>query len=402
MTPSLRLTWLCPDDKGGGVVTVAQGCVRQAALAGHDATLLLALEPTGHAIAYGSAQLTSLGATPPYADIPARLIAWLKANPQDVLVLNGCEQADVAIPYLPAGLRVIYGVHDTAPRYYGMALHHEAALDGIVAVSNTVAARFRSRINDLRKLHVVPNGTEFPSRLEEVLARPRRDDFLFLGGDNPLKGAYDVLALWPSLVVSGFAGRLHWFGDIGNGFRSHIAASPAADRIELHGRQPRQRIFDVAGRSKVVLILSRVESFGMATVECMGMGCLAVAWDIETGTREIVADGEGVFAPLGDYGRLADGILELISDHEARYRGSMMRIRSRFDDHTMWAHYETIISEMHGRSVSVRPLCNQPPPSYRPPTRLFQHLPKRLRERIQGFAGRSPRLGYLLRDFRGR
>ncbi len=163
MTHPLRITWVCPDDKGGGVVSVAQGCCKAAALSGHDATLLLALKPTGHASGYGGARLASLEAAPPYVDIPARLAAWLEANPQDILILNGCEQADAAIPYLPAGLRVIYGVHDTAERYFSTALRCEADLDGIIAVAETVASGFRSRMSDPSKLHVVHNGTEFPA-----------------------------------------------------------------------------------------------------------------------------------------------------------------------------------------------------------------------------------------------
>ena len=95
MADSLRLTWLAPDDLGGGVVSVAQACCRQAASDGHIATLLLALDPHGtHANEFGGFRLESLGSQPPHADIPIRLVRWLEENPQDVILLNSCEQAD--------------------------------------------------------------------------------------------------------------------------------------------------------------------------------------------------------------------------------------------------------------------------------------------------------------------
>ena len=123
---------------------MAQACCRQAALAGHLATLLLALPPKGHAAEFGGFQLKSLGAKAPYNDIPARLTDWLAHNPQDVLVLNGCEPADIAIPYVPSSTRIVYAVHDTAERYFSAALRYESELDAIVAVSQTVAGRFRT------------------------------------------------------------------------------------------------------------------------------------------------------------------------------------------------------------------------------------------------------------------
>jgi glycosyltransferase involved in cell wall biosynthesis len=398
----LHITWLCLDDKGGGVISVAQGCCKEAALAGHEVTLLLALPPTGHASEYGRAKLTSLDATPPYADIPARLAAWLEANPQDILILNGCEQVDCAVPYLPAALRVVYCVHDTAERYFGTALRCEADLDAVIAVSETVAARFRFRMSNPNKLYVVHNGTGFPTPLDDTLARSRTDDLLFLGGDNALKGAHDILALWPALTALGFGGRLHWFGAVGDGMRRQIAALPGADQIVMLGRRPRHQIFDIAGRSKVVLMLSRVEPFGMVTVECVGMGCLAVAWDIDTGTKEIVGASECVFAPLGDFTALARGVNRAIEMHGRKFTASTARIRHEFSETAMWTRYASTFESILSTRRAIRVRAGQPPPPYRRPVRLFQLLPSGLRAAIRAAIGRSPRLGYALRDFRGK
>lgn len=402
MQNTLRLAWLVPDDGGGGVVSVAQACCRQAAIAGHDVTLLMLLPPTGHAAEFGGFRIESLEATPPYSDAPRRILEWLRRNPLDVLVLNGCEQADIVIPYVPAGIRIVYAVHDTAARYFEAAIRHEAALDAIVAISETVASRFRDRLKTPEKLHVAYNGTIFPLSVEEVLNAPRVDDLVFLGGDDSKKGAFDALSVWTVLQARGFAGRLHWFGSVGDGLKAEIARAPGCDRVLLHGRKLRRDVFETAACSRVVLMLSRVEPFGMVTVECMGMGCLTAAWDIDTGTREIVATGEGVFAPLGDYERLGDGILELLTVHEARYRVSTTRIRTAFDDRAMWERYCKVFEWMTVRAPATRPLCDMHPPAYRPQVRLFQRLPDGLRRTIRNAVGRSPRLGYLLRDFRGR
>jgi glycosyltransferase involved in cell wall biosynthesis len=397
-----RITWLVPDDRGGGVVSVAQACCRQAVLAGHDVTLLMLLPPTGHAAEFGGFRVESLEAKPPYADAPQRIVDWLGRHRQDIVVLNACEQADVAIPHAPAGTRVIFAVHDTAPRYCEAGLRHEAAIDAVVAVSETVASRFRHHLQDPDKLRIVHNGAAFPVSLNAALSSKRLNDIVFLGGNQPAKGAFDAIALWKVMHKRGFAGRLHWFGQVGEALRSEIARLPGSDRIVMYGWAPRRRIFETAACSRIVLVPSRVESFGMGTIECMGMGCLATAWDVDTGTREIVSGEDGAFAPLGDYDRLADCVFGLLAEHEQRYRASTVRIRSKFDDRAMWTRYCETFAWMNGREPAQRPGCDTPPPPYKPPVRMFQRLPRCVRETIRNAVGRSPRLGYWLRDFRGR
>jgi glycosyltransferase involved in cell wall biosynthesis len=398
----LRCTWLVPDDKGGGVISVAEACCRQAARAGYNVTLLLALPPTGHAEEFGGFRVASLQAPPPYRDIPIRLVRWLEQNPQDLVVLNGCEEADAAIPFIPDGTRVVYAVHDTAERYFRAVVRDDAALDGIVAVAETVASRFRHRLHRPDILQVLHNGTVLPNAIDEAFAAQRSDDLVFLGADKAVKGAYDVLELWTALAKGSFSGRLHWFGELSSQFRERISRVPGAERIVLHGRQRRQFIFETALSAKLVLMLSRVEPFGMATIECMAMGCTPVAWDIATGTREIVMPEEGLFAPLGDYAALAHAVVEALATHEERFRASTARIRSEFGEAAMWARYSTLIDQIMQRPPAIRPRAGKLPPDFTPPLRFFQLLPASLRSAIRTQVGRSPRLGYLLRDFRGR
>src|ERR1700733_8798156 len=310
-----KLCWLVPDDKGGGVVSVALSCCREARAAGHDVTLLMLLSPTGHIEEHVDFELVSLGVVAPGVDAPKKMVEWLVQNPQDVLFLNGCEQVDIAIPYIPIQTRCVYVVHHTAPRYWRAALRHEEQLDAIVAVSNTVASAFRHRLRSPERLRVLYNGTLFPAGYDTLNSSARPQDIFFLGGDAPMKGAYDVLNLWPKLIDRGFAGLLHWFGKVNLSFAQEIEGLPRADAIILHGRVVRSQIFQQAASARVLLMLSRVEPFGMATIECMGMGAVPVAWDVMTGTKEIVQEGYRFFAPLGDYDNLANRVLEACANH---------------------------------------------------------------------------------------
>jgi glycosyltransferase involved in cell wall biosynthesis len=396
----VQLCWLIPDDSGGGVASVALSCCRQAEAAGHDVTLLMALSPSGHGDEYVEGfEVDSLNIESESPKGPERLIEWLRDHPQDVLFVNKCGEAEPALPYIPQRTTSIYVVHDTAPMYWDAAVEHEACLDAIAAVSEAVAREFRGRLQEPERLHVVHNGTVMPSRPEE---NKRADDLLFLGGSQPLKGRDDVLEVWRALVDRGFDGRLHWYGHIDDRMKRRIASLPAAERVITHGRVLRSDIFERASRSKVLLMLSRDEPFGMATVEAMGMGCLPVAWDIDTGTQEIVDDGTtGFFAPLGDADAAASRVLEGCRRHDDLSANAMQVSRRRFSEEAMWARYAELLSTLDTQSPVSRPKAGATPPPYEPPTRYFQLLPEGLRTRIRSIIGRFPRLERQLRDWKG-
>ena len=140
----------------------------------------------------------------------------------------------------------------------------------------------------------------------------------------------------------------------------------------------------------------------MATIECMGMGCLPVAWDIPTGTKEIVLEGEAAFAPLGDFNALANGVLQVLDRHASHFTVSSERIRTVFSASAMWSRYEVVFEKLFRLAPALRPYAGQRPPLYRRPVRVYQWLSPRFRSRIGSILGRWPRLGYAFRNLRGR
>jgi glycosyltransferase involved in cell wall biosynthesis len=396
----MNLCWLIPDDRGGGTAAVALSCCRQAARAGHDVTLLMALPPTGHLDEHVEGfEVASLDAASPYQDVPERLINWLDRHPQEVLFLNGCREVEPAIPHIPQNAYVVDVIHDTAQTSWQRAVSNESSLDAIVAVSDTVAHQFRDDLEDPSALHVLHNGTVFPDR---PASGNRPNDLLFIGGSKSFKGARDVLDVWPALIQAGFDGRLHWFGGLDHDLAPEVASLPDAERIVDHGRVPRSQIFERAGECKALLMLSRVEPFGMVTIEAMGMGAIPVAWDIDTGTREIVEDGQtGFFAPLGNAKEFAKWVLEACRRHDELRDPVIDVARNRFSEEAMWGRYAEFLSQLTTRSPVSRPQAGTSPPAYRPPTQYFQLLPDTVRSSIRSLIARSPTLGYWLRDWRG-
>jgi glycosyltransferase involved in cell wall biosynthesis len=326
----------------------------------------------------------------------------LQHTPQDVIFTNDCSIAHPALPHIPNATHSVFVVHDTAREYWRPAVRRQDSLDAIVAVSQVVADQFERRMASSEKLHVLHNGTLFPSDVALHPTEERKNDVLFLGGDKPFKGAYDVLNLWTVLLEKGFEGQLHWYGRVHSALQDRIRQLPQSEAIEVHGRVPRSVIFDRAAQSKVLLVPSRAEPFGMVTVEGMGMGALPVAWDIETGTQEIVTSEEnGFLVPLGDHDAMAAAVLRAIRQHHDLAPNAISMAREQFSEEAMWARYADFLDWLPDRPHVERAAAGERPPPYEPPFRFFQLLPDRVREGVRSIVARSPQLSYWLRNWRG-
>lgn len=110
---------------------------------------------------------------------------------------------------------------------------------------------------------------------------------------------------------------------------------------------------------------------------------------------------DGAFVSLGDYDALAEATLEVIARHGLRFETSTARIRFEFSEEAMWRRYEAAFESLLARPAVVRPQAGKVPPSYQAPIRLYQLLPASLRSAIRTAVGRSPWLGFALRDLRG-
>lgn len=390
------LAWVAPSDRGGGAIWVADSCCRQAKEAGRDVTLVT-LEPLSRETAARTDYPShSLDVAPPYADTPARFLKWVHANRPEFVFLNNVDPLDHCLDYLPTNTRCVYVVHDTMSFYYRAVLRHEEALDGVVAVSEETARRFRSRMRDPSKLRVIHNGALYPEVPKEGSART---DLVFLGGDDPRKGAYDLLQVWPRLAALAPEARLFWLGRVDAAFRTRIDALPERGRIELLGHVPRTEVFARLAAARVLLMLSRAEACSIAVLEAMAMGCQPVAWDIEaTGTKEIVPAAAQILAPLGDNKALARRIVEALRSDRSNSAILMRHARTYLTEGRMWSDYERFIEDIRQRPHARRRSVHAPAPIYKWPKRASYYVPPAIWSWLRPRLAQSAWLYYFVRN----
>jgi len=207
----------------------------------------------------------------------------------------------------------------------------------VVALTSGTAAWLEHNVPG-SQVTVIPNSVRWPMEMAEpVLAPPAREGrrrLLAVGRLHPHKG-FDVL-------LRAFAQLAGYFPDwdlviLGEGdereaLQRQIDDSGLPDRVSMPGRVG--NLSDWYADSDLYVLSSRVEGLSNTLIEAMASGLPVVAFDCDTGPREIVRPGiDGVLVtPVEDDEALAAHLADLMARPE--WRAMLARraidVRDRF------------------------------------------------------------------------
>lgn len=164
----------------------------------------------------------------------------------------------------------------------------------VVALTSGTAAWIEKHVPGSR-LSVIPNAVRWPMPAEEPIVRPPARDgrrrLLAVGRLHRLKG-FDLLLTAFAQVAGYFP---NWDlvilgeGECREALHDQIEASGLAERVSMPGRVG--NVGQWYAESDLYVLSSRVEGLSNTLLEAMASGLAAVAFDCETGPREIVRHG---------------------------------------------------------------------------------------------------------------
>lgn len=218
----------------------------------------------------------------------------------------------------------------------------------VVALTSGTASWIEKNVPGSR-LAVIPNAVRWPLESTEPVVEPppRQGRFriLAVGRLHPHKG-FDLLIRAFEEIASHFP---NWDlvilgeGDLREELQAQIDAAGLAQRISMPGRVG--NVGDWYVQSDLYVLSSRVEGLSNTLLEAMASGLAPVAYDCETGPREIVRNGiDGVLvSPAGDNEALAAHLSDMMAHPEQReaYARRAVDVRDRFSTTrvmALWGH----------------------------------------------------------------
>jgi glycosyltransferase involved in cell wall biosynthesis len=260
-----------------------------------------------------------------------------------------------------AGLPLVWHIREMPEQHYGMHLDagrrgYGAALtkaDRVIAISHAVEADVR-RYAPKASIRVIYNGVLAAHRFAELAMRSEERwrantpfTFAMVGLIHPGKHQVEAVEALRSLLDRGLVARLVIVGAGREApVRQRIDELGLAAHVELTGylEQP----FDVLFRSHALLMCSRNEAMGRATVEAMACG-LPVIGHASGGTPELVHDGTSGLLYPGGVEVLAERMALLVGDRQlARRLGDQARqdATARFSVERCCAEVRAVYTEV--------------------------------------------------------
>ncbi len=185
------------------------------------------------------------------------------------------------------------------------------AAQAVVVLNGRCADYFRPWLGG--KVCVIPNPVEIPP-LSKVLP-PRAPEILGLGRLAPIKGFDLLIRAFAQVreVIPGWTLIIRGEGPARCDLEKLIGELSLDERVFLPGATAGSG--EALSRASIFVMPSRVEAFPNALCEAMACGCAVIAFDCETGPREIVTDGvNGFLLPNGDVEALASALRHLALD----------------------------------------------------------------------------------------
>ncbi|MFF5895629.1 glycosyltransferase [Streptomyces argenteolus] len=241
------------------------------------------------------------------------------ARPGGVVIVSQVWAMEWVTEADTRGMRVIGMSHESydysrASHRYRWIKNHYAQLDRWLVLTEEDADIWAG--DGMNNVGFMPNAL---AALPELPSPRREKSVASVGRLTDQKGIDMLLDTWALVAPQ----RPGWRLDIHGTGEDEAQLRAQCTRLGLDGSVGwRGRTDDVPGAlaaSSVFVQSSRGEGFPLALMEAMASGLPCAAFDCAPGVREIVRDGEdGLLAPAGDIGALADRLLRLSGNPRMR------------------------------------------------------------------------------------
>lgn len=256
------------------------------------------------------------------ADVDRALLDHLAGCDADIVITSTPALTVYALLGLPAHVRIVQEEHRPSLARGVTAiplLRHGPSVDAVVSLTQRDATWLGAQWGDRApRIEVIPNA--LPDTGRPISGR-RQKVIMGAGRLVRSKGFADLIRAFAVVAPEFPEWRLRIFGDgpEAPALRRLVRTLAVVDQVDL--MPPTTDIEREWARASIGALASRYEGLPLVLLEARGAHLPLVAYDCETGPREIIEHGtDGYLVPVGDIAAFADSLRPLMADDRLRDR----------------------------------------------------------------------------------
>jgi glycosyltransferase involved in cell wall biosynthesis len=195
----------------------------------------------------------------------------------------------------------------------------------VFAINQSVKSFLVARGVDAQKIRITNNGTDLISFTSDP--KPPIFDACYVGRLEKIKGIFDLVTIWKDVSTRMPSAKLAIVGDGSEKDRltSSIEAEHLTCNVILFGYVEEQRKFEIMLSSKLFLLPSYADDWGIAILDAMSCGLPAIIYD-SPALRTVWGD-DVTYVPAGDTASFGRTLLRLLQDQQLRAELSSIGLR---------------------------------------------------------------------------
>ncbi|WP_159611301.1 stealth conserved region 3 domain-containing protein [Glutamicibacter sp. JC586] len=283
---------------------------------------------------------------------------YLAQREDDVLIASTPALAVYALLYSPATTKIVQEEHrNTMARGVTAEplLRHSLNVDALVLLTERNREWLENKWASVApRMEVIPNSLDLTARpqssgTQKVVMSAGR---LVRG-----KGFVNLVRAFARVVDANPEWRLRIFGDGPDRDKIFTMARNLGIARQVEIFPPTENIEDEWARASIGALASVSEGLPLVLLEARGAGLPLVAFDCETGPREIIEHGrDGYLVPLNDVGAFAEALRMLIGDEDKRRSMSERAPKSlaRFSPEAVATQWDQLFQDLAKTRGSAR------------------------------------------------
>ena len=205
-----------------------------------------------------------------------------------------------------------HNYHDNNKKYYHKVINSIRNFDYFVLVSKPLLEFYKDKVN--AKCVYIPNTIDYLPKEETKL---KEDVLISVGRLEKEKGFDDLIDVIKLVKEKKNNIKLYLIGDgsLKKDLNNKIKENNLDNNIIMTGYGDRELIAKYMSKSKLYVMTSHTESFGIVLIEAMSYKVPCIAFDCANGARELLKNNVGILIKDRDKQKMANEIIRLLNDN---------------------------------------------------------------------------------------